>query len=121
MTGHQLAMKFYDAEMLRWVREPDFTYLEQDMDVVLAAVFDATELCQLLTLQDLPDRKKQWVAMAILGLIDEGQTHKDEILVQNLSDALRKVSALCQPMLEELSPADTALLQRILKENSTDG
>lgn len=111
-------MKSYDTEMLRWVREPDFNYLGQDFDAVLMAVFDATELCQLLASENLPDRKKHWVIEAMLGLIAEeiSKVHadQDQILIQQLSSAFKKSSALCQNTIPEMSASDAILLKEIL-------
>lgn len=111
-------MKENDPEVLRWVREPDFDYIEQDMDVVLLAVFDAAELCGLLRLATLKDKKKQWVVMALVAIMEEEiskpRMERNLVLLKEISNVLREYPNICRGVIPDLGAGSGMLLEQVL-------
>jgi hypothetical protein len=95
------------------------------VEAVLLEAFDAPELCGLLRLTALKDKKKEWVVMALVGIVEEeiskSRTERDAVLLKEISQVLREFPTLCRRVIPDLGVGSDTLLAQILTTDFPQG
>jgi hypothetical protein len=113
-----------DPELQRWIDDPDFDHIEQDMDLILRSEFSAKELCDLLCSANLPDAKKIWVASALMEIVEHetfsetGEFQADKLCL--VAAALRQNKPIATRTIPTLGMPNADLLATILAATSVD-
>ncbi len=118
-------MKCYDPELQRWIEEPHFRYVEQDMDLVLLACLELEELCALLRSPSLPVKKKEWVISALVEVVEHEVFKEDggidEVLLKPISTVLREHAGLCREVIPDMGMGNDWLLYQIIQTDFPHG
>jgi|GEM_PF-2521789 len=107
-----------DPNLQRWIDDPDFLYLSQDMDLILMSAFTPLQLCQLMRSPKLNDEKKSWVISALVEVVEhhvvqpDGET--DQSLLEMIRETLNVCRALCLKTLPDLGVGNDEILASMI-------